>query len=98
MLQKLSFTLLFALSSQAFAQGVSAEAHASAAFEAARRAGPPALHAFLEKMPKGADLHMHLSGAVYAETFIKDAVDDQLCVDPIQHIIIANSSAARGVC
>jgi adenosine deaminase len=33
-------------------------------------------------MPKGADLHMHLSGAVYAETFIKDAAADLLCVDP----------------
>ncbi len=32
-------------------------------------------------MPKGADLHMHLSGAVYAETFLKDAVEDGLCVD-----------------
>ena len=33
-------------------------------------------------MPKGADLHMHLSGAVYAETFLKDAAEDGLCVDP----------------
>lgn len=32
-------------------------------------------------MPKGADLHMHLSGAVYAETFLKDAADDGLCVN-----------------
>ena len=32
-----------------------AEAHAAQAFDAARRAGPLALHAFLEKMPKGAE-------------------------------------------
>src|SRR5262249_34530093 len=32
--------------------------------------------------PKGADLHMHLGGAVYAETFIKDGAADLLCVDP----------------
>ena len=44
--------------------------------------GPLALHAFLEQFPKGADLHVHLSGAVYAETFIKDAAEDGLCVDP----------------
>ena len=44
--------------------------------------GPLALHAFLEQFPKGADLHVHLSGAVYAETFIQDAAEDGLCVDP----------------
>jgi len=27
-------------------------------------------------------LHVHLSGAVYAETFIRDAGEDGLCVDP----------------
>jgi adenosine deaminase len=57
------------------------EQRAAAAFDQARKAGPLALHAFLESMPKGADLHMHLSGAIYAETFLKDAVEDGLCVD-----------------
>jgi adenosine deaminase len=33
-------------------------------------------------MPKGGDLHMHLSGAVYAETFLKEAAADNLCVNP----------------
>jgi hypothetical protein len=32
-------------------------------------------------MPKGGDLHNHLSGAIYAESFIKFAVQDGLCVD-----------------
>lgn len=32
-------------------------------------------------MPKGGDLHNHLVGAVYAESFIKFAVQDGLCVD-----------------
>jgi adenosine deaminase len=48
--------------------------------EAARQ-NPLALRAFLYKFPKGADLHMHLSGAIYAETFIRDAAEDNLCVD-----------------
>jgi adenosine deaminase len=39
------------------------------------------LHAFLEGMPKGADLHMHLSGAVYAETMLDEAASDDICVD-----------------
>jgi adenosine deaminase len=42
---------------------------------------PPLLHAFLAQMPKGGDLHNHLSGAVYAESFIQWAADDGLCVD-----------------
>jgi adenosine deaminase len=48
---------------------------------ASARANPLDLYAFLYPMPKGADLHVHLSGAVYAETFIKDAAEDGLCVD-----------------
>ena len=37
---------------------------------------------FLSGFPKGADLHVHLSGAVYAESFIRAAGEDGLCVDP----------------
>ena len=46
------------------------------------RGDPLALHAFLKRMPKGADLHNHLDGAVYAETFIRVGGEDGLCVDP----------------
>lgn len=58
-----------------------AEARAAHAFESARKEGPPALRAFLYRMPKGADLHMHLSGSVYAETFIREAGEDGDCVN-----------------
>jgi adenosine deaminase len=58
-----------------------AESRAAHAYEIALKGGPLTLHAFLEQFPKGADLHMHLSGAVYAETFIKDAGQDGLCID-----------------
>jgi adenosine deaminase len=47
----------------------------------AASANPLSLRAFLFKMPKGADLHVHVTGAVYAETFIRDAIEDHLCVD-----------------
>ncbi len=90
---KLLLVLLFSLSASLHAQNP-AETRAAAAFDAARRAGSPALHAFLEKMPKGADLHMHLSGAVYAETFLKDAVDEHLCIDPVAHSLIKNAGQA----
>lgn len=45
------------------------------------RANPLDLHAFLVGMPKGGDLHIHLSGAVYAESWIKEGIEDHLCVD-----------------
>ncbi len=59
------------------------EARAASAFESFRSEGPPALYSFLEQFPKGADLHVHLSGAVYAETIIRDAGEDGLCVDSV---------------
>ena len=58
------------------------ESRTARAYDAAVTAGPPALHAFLDQFPKGADLHVHLEGAVYAETFIRDAGEDGLCIDP----------------
>jgi adenosine deaminase len=69
------------------------EQRAAAAFDRARKAGPLALHAFLEAMPKGADLHMHLSGAVYAETFLKDAAEDGLCVDTAKLSLVKPASS-----
>lgn len=45
------------------------------------RADPLALRDFLKAMPKGADLHNHSDGAVYAETFIRVGGEDGLCVD-----------------
>jgi adenosine deaminase len=57
------------------------EQRAIRAFNAAKQS-PLELTAFLARMPKGGDLHMHLSGAIYAETFIKDAAADGLCVNP----------------
>jgi adenosine deaminase len=59
-----------------------AEARTARAFLSYEHQGPLALRAFLAQFPKGADLHVHLSGAVYAETFIRDAAEDGFCVDP----------------
>lgn len=60
------------------------ELRAAHAFDLARHQGPPALRDFLYRMPKGADLHVHLSGAVYAETFIREAGEDGICVNVAQ--------------
>jgi adenosine deaminase len=49
-------------------------------FESIRKS-PPQLLAFLRRMPKGGDLHNHLSGSIYAESYIKWAAEKDLCVD-----------------
>ena len=45
------------------------------------RENPPLLLPFLREMPKGGDLHSHLSGAVYAESFLRWAIEDGACVN-----------------
>lgn len=62
----------------------SGEQRTAQAFEISR-ANPLTLHAFLVSMPKGADLHNHLTGAVYAESWIRAAVEDRACVDTLRH-------------
>jgi adenosine deaminase len=49
------------------------------------RTDPLNLYAFLVRMPKGADLHNHLTGAIYAESWIRFAAADNLCVDLATH-------------
>ncbi len=48
------------------------------------KTNPLDVYAFLREMPKGADLHLHLSGSVYAESFIEWAATAKpdVCVDP----------------
>jgi adenosine deaminase len=61
------------------------------------RNDPLALHDFLKRMPKGADLHNHLHSAVYAETFIKEAIEDGLCIDPAKHVFDQPHAPPAGV-
>lgn len=72
------------------------EQRAAQAFNAARK-NDLQLRAFLARMPKGADLHMHLSGAVYAETFLKDGAADLLCVDPTTLSFAKNVGTTRSL-
>ncbi|MBN2125032.1 MAG: adenosine deaminase [Deltaproteobacteria bacterium] len=43
---------------------------------------PVMLRIFLADMPKGADLHNHLSGMIYAEDYIRLAAAKGMCFDP----------------
>lgn len=61
---------------------------------AALRKSPLELYAFLYQMPKGADLHNHLSGAVYAEDFLREAVQEHLCIDKIEMALATPPNAA----
>ena len=56
-----------------------AEERTESAFNLAR-GNPLALRAFLVEMPKGAELHYHLEGGVYAESWIRAGAEDHLCV------------------
>jgi adenosine deaminase len=58
----------------------SGERRAALSLDAAR-ANSLQLRNLLKKMPKGADLHNHLSGAIYAESWIRAAAEDHLCVN-----------------
>src|SRR5581483_10952964 len=80
--------LCFALAGLAAAHVATAAEQASGAERTARdlesvRSEPLLLRDFLLRMPKGADLHLHLTGAAYAESHIAAAIEDGLCVDPV---------------
>ena len=81
--RSLIFTLLAAV---AVAQ--TAEQKTSRYLDSVRQQ-PSLLLAFLHEMPKGGDLHNHLSGAIYAEDLIDFAVSDNLCVDRTTSRLIA---------
>jgi adenosine deaminase len=109
------FVLCLALaSSLLFGQASTRNTRRSSAAAAERklaqlRDSPPELYAFLYRMPKGGDLHNHLSGAVYAESFIEDAAKHSLCIDdrtlsiarpagsPQSHCAAGETSAARAL-
>jgi adenosine deaminase len=57
------------------------EKRASLSLDSVRNS-PLELRNLLLKMPKGADLHNHLYGAISSETWIRNAADDHLCIDP----------------
>jgi len=86
---KLAFVVLaLAASVRLSGAGDAAEA-ATARRLAAIRNQPLALEAFLRDMPKGGDLHNHLSGSIYAESYLRWAADDQLCLAVATFTIVA---------
>ena len=69
----------------------------TAAYMAKVADDPNALLTFLLAMPKGGDLHHHLTGAVYAESYIDYAVADGDCFDKEFTIVAPPCDLAKGV-
>ena len=68
----------------------------AAQFDAIRHS-PPLLDAFLRAMPKGADLHNHLAGAIYAEDLLDWAAHDGDCIERATYAAVAPPcDAAQG--
>jgi adenosine deaminase len=65
------------------------DATATARYFATIRTQPSLLLLFLREMPKGGDLHNHLSGAVYAENYLRWAADDTLCLATATMTLVA---------
>lgn len=73
--------LFSAIASAASPSTTANEARTARYFESIRN-NPNLLLAFLRDMPKGGDLHNHLTGGIYAESFIQWAAEAGDCVDP----------------
>ncbi len=109
-LRLLGFLLVWLLtaSAQAAAQGskaagAGAEQRTARYFESIK-AQPLELYAFLRKMPKGGDLHLHLTGSIYAESYIEWAAKAKpdLCVNQTTFALVlcdgsANPPASRAL-
>jgi adenosine deaminase len=78
----------------AAATAASLERKAEANLVVAKK-NPLQLRHFLLQMPKGADLHYHLSGGVYAESFIRAAGEDGLCVDTLRLAFVKPANDAE---
>src|SRR5437763_8848586 len=63
------------------AAGQTAGERSTDAYLRSIRDNPLLLNAFLRAMPKGGDLHNHLTGAAYAEHYIAIAAENGMCID-----------------
>ena len=74
-------------SSNASAKTVAPEQRTSRYLDTIRKS-PPQQLAFFLQMPKGGDLHNHLSGSIYAESYVQWAADKGLCVNTNTFVLV----------
>jgi hypothetical protein len=87
----LTLALAGALPAALGAQRNPAHEAATARYLEGVRGNPAALAIFLTELPKGGDLHSHLSGAVYAESYLRWAAEDGLCVNVRRSVILTRA-------
>lgn len=71
------------------------EEAASSRYDAAMKT-PADRKAFLKGMPKGGDLHNHLSGSVYAETFLGWGKADNNCINTTSYVAAYGNACNAG--
>src|SRR5260370_31006180 len=71
-------TLLFLTLGSALAQRATTAEEKTAKYFDSVRHQPSLLQDFLQRMPQGGDLHNHISGAVYTESFVSCEVQEVL--------------------
>ena len=96
--RKITWTIIVLLSCgltlPAQAQRGASEQKTASYFESIRKS-PPKQMAFLLKMPKGGDLHNHLSGSIYAERYIQWAADKGLCINTTTMALVVPASPSK---
>ena len=80
LLQILNLALAVSIAGVLAGNAVAGEAETRAYFQQVRHE-PTLLRGFLYAFPKGGELHNHLDGAIYAETYIRWAAEDGKCID-----------------
>ena len=66
---------------------INSKSNVEAHFELVRD-DPILLRQFLKSFPKGGDIHNHLTGAIYAESYLGWAAEDGKCIDLEQYKIL----------
>lgn len=82
---------MVALGAIVLAGGSAAQAHTGRESRVQQRLtaiahDPIQLRQFMLELPKGADLHNHLSGAVFAESFLQWAAQDGTCITKVTYV------------
>ncbi|MBL8471193.1 MAG: hypothetical protein KF778_15365 [Rhodocyclaceae bacterium] len=78
-----------ALSASAWCAGPQDAEARTARWLEAHRDRPTWVRQFVQRMPKGADLHTHASGAVYAESYIAWSLGEGACYEVAKKLIAA---------
>ncbi len=82
----LTIVVMILSSSASSSSDESAEMNTARYFKSIQ-SNPQKLKPFLFAMPKGADLHMHATGATYAEKMLDYAAKDNLCINPETYLV-----------